>query len=175
MNTANEFSVVVRLDDIGAGASQHTIVANEIQRAALAKRFDLVRIDELTADISVAKTAAGIAANGHLHAKLVQTCTATAADVPAAINEPIDLLFIPEPTEGSEVDLASEECDTMFHDGRGVDIGEVAAQSMGLALNPYPRSKGAEKALRAAGVRNEEEEKIASGPFAMLAGLKSKS
>jgi uncharacterized metal-binding protein YceD (DUF177 family) len=170
----NEFSVVIRMDDIGAGASQHKIAANEAERAALAQRFDLVRLDELTADIALAKTAKGVAATGTVSAKLVQACTATGEDVPSAICEPIDLLFIAEPAEDGEVELEPEECDTMFHDGRGVDIGEAAAQTMGLSLNPYPRSKGAETALRKAGVKNEEEEKIASGPFAALAALKGK-
>ncbi len=174
MTIANEFTVTIRMDDIGAGASQHKIAANEGERAALAKRFDLVRLDELSADIALSKTGNGVAAKGTLSATLVQACTATGADVPAQISEPIDLLFIAEPAEDGEVELAPEECDTMFHDGRGVDIGEAAAQTMGLALNPYPRSKGAEAALRKAGVKNEEEEKITSGPFAALAALKGK-
>jgi uncharacterized metal-binding protein YceD (DUF177 family) len=171
----NEFSVIIRMDDIGAGASSYTIAANEAERAALAQRFDLVRLDELTAEITLAKRADGIAAKGILRAMLAQACTATGTDVPTNINEPIDILFIPEPNKDGEVELASEECDTMFHDGRGVDIGEASAQTMGLALNPYPRSKGAESALRRAGVKNEEEEKIAAGPFAALAALKNKN
>lgn len=175
MSGINEFSVIIRMDDIGAGASQHIIAASETERAALAQRFDLVRLDELTAEITLAKCADGIAAKGMLRAVLAQACTATGMDVPAKMYEAIDVLFIPESNEGGEVELAPEECDTMFHDGRGVDIGEAAAQSMGLALNPYPRSKGAESALRRAGVKNEEEEKIVAGPFAALAALKSKS
>lgn len=175
MSTANEFSVIIRMDDIGTGASQHIIAASEAERTALAQRFDLVRLDELTAEITLIKRADGIAASGVLHAMLTQACTATGMDVPAKMHEAIEVLFIPEPNEGGEVELAPEECDTMFHDGRGVDIGEAAAQSMGLALNPYPRSKGAESALRRAGVKNEEEAKIASGPFAALAALKSES
>jgi uncharacterized metal-binding protein YceD (DUF177 family) len=171
----NEFSVVVRMDDIGAGASQYTINADETERAALALRFDLVRIDKLSADISLVKTAGGIKAAGLVTGELIQSCAATGEDVPASIHEPINILFIPEPAEDGEIELAEDECDTMFHDGRGVDIGEAAAQTMGLSLNPYPRSKGAQAALKKAGVKNEEEAKIESGPFAALAALKGKA
>jgi hypothetical protein len=42
------------------------------------------------------------------------------------------------------------------------------AQSLGLALNPYPRSPEAEKMLKAAGVKSEED----VAPTGALAGLK---
>lgn len=171
----NEFSVVIRMDDIGAGESQHNVIAGEQECAALARRFDLVRLEALSAEIALSKGDGGIMASGMVTAKLVQACAATGDDVPSSMREPLHLIFIAEPTDDGEVELEEGECDTMFHDGRGVDIGEAAAQTMGLAINPYPRSKGAEAALRKAGVKNEEEEKIDSGPFAALAALKGQN
>jgi hypothetical protein len=44
------------------------------------------------------------------------------------------------------------------------------ADELSLALDPYPRSAGAEDALRDAGVLSEEQ----AGPFAALAALKGK-
>ncbi len=174
MTPANEFSFIVKLDDIGQGASQFNIAANEQERADLAERFDLISLDLMTADLFVSKTAKGILAKGKLAAHAVQACIATGVPVPVDISEAMEILFILEPTEDGEYELDADACDSMFHDGRGVDIGEAAAQSLGLALPPYPRSKNAQKALRKAGVKSEEEELIENGPFSALAGLKDK-
>ena len=56
----------------------------------------------------------------------------------------------------------------MFNDGQTIDLGEAVAQSLGLSLNPYPRSPEAEKMLKAAGVKSEED----VVPTGALAGLK---
>jgi uncharacterized metal-binding protein YceD (DUF177 family) len=171
---ANEFSVVVKMDDIGAGASQHVIAANAVQCAAVAQRFLLISLESLTASLSLAKTAAGIMAKGRISANAVQACIATGDPVPVKLDEPLEILFIPEPREDGEFELDASDCDTMFHDGKGVDIGEAVVQTFGLALDPYPRSSDAETILRKAGVKSEDEERAASGPFAGLAALKSK-
>jgi uncharacterized metal-binding protein YceD (DUF177 family) len=174
MNVTPEFSAVVKLDDIGAGAVHHDIAADAAQCAALALRFDLISLDALSASLDISRSADGVRAQGSLLAQVVQACIATGEAVPAIIEEAMDILFITEPDEAGEVELAEDECETMFHDGKGVDLGEAAAQTMGLALNPYPRSNDADTALKAAGVKSEEEEQIASGPFAALSALKSK-
>ena len=51
-----------------------------------------------------------------------------------------------------------------------VDLGEAAAETMALALDPYPRAPEAPNVLREAGVLSEEE----AGPFGALAGLRDK-
>jgi hypothetical protein len=53
-------------------------------------------------------------------------------------------------------------------EGGSIDLGEAVAETMALALDPYPRAPGAEAALRAAGVLTEDEAR----PAGKLAGLK---
>jgi hypothetical protein len=60
--------------------------------------------------------------------------------------------------------------DIVFHDGAAIDIGEAIAQTLALALDPYPRAPDAEAALKEAGVKSEAE----AGPFAALAALKAR-
>ncbi len=170
----NEFSMIVKMDDIGAGASQHKIAANVAQCEGVAQRFQLLSLGNLTAELSLAKTANGVLAKGRIHASAEQTCIAGGRPVPFTMNEPLEVLFVPQPNEDGEFELDAGDCDTMFHDGKGVDIGEAVVQSFGLALDPYPRSKDADAILRKAGVKSEEEERMQSGPFAGLAALKSK-
>jgi uncharacterized protein YutE (UPF0331/DUF86 family) len=56
----------------------------------------------------------------------------------------------------------------MIYTDGAIDLGEAVAQTMALALDPFPRSTNAEAALREAGVISEEE----AGPFGALKGLR---
>jgi uncharacterized metal-binding protein YceD (DUF177 family) len=93
--------------------------------------------------------------------------------VPEHVDEAFDLTFVPAPGGGEgeeEVELGSGDLDTIFHDGAAIELGSEIADTLALAIDPYPRSAGAESALKEAGVLSEEE----AGPFAALAALKSK-
>lgn len=174
----NEFNRPQRLDTIGAGESQVHVVAEPGERAALAERFGLKAIDSLAADYRIRRDVQGIVATGHLSARVVQACVITDDPVPAAIEEDFAIRFLPE-TEGEggdeEIELSEDACDIVFYSGGAIDLGEAAAETLALALDPYPRSPAAEAALRDAGVISEEEAKRLaeeSGPFGGLAGLR---
>ena len=110
---------------------------------------------------------------GRLKAALAQNCVATGEPVPGHIDEPFDLSFMPEPTSRGgvdEIELGEDDLDTVFHDGSAIDLGGAIADTLALALDPYPRSAGADAALKEVGVMSEEE----ASPFAALAALKSK-
>ena len=170
MVTANEFSHVVKISEVGNHSRNLRLSADEAARHALMARFDLAALDNLDAEISLKHEAVAVIATGRFTASLAQFCIATHDPVPAKLDETIHIQFIAEPTSNGEVELelAPEDCDTMFHDGQTIDLGEAVAQSMGLALNPYPRSPEAEKILKAAGVKSEED----VAPVGALAGLK---
>lgn len=166
-----EFSRPRRLDTIGTGESQVRVEADAAERQALARRFGLIAIDKLAADYAIRRDAAGIIARGHLSGAVVQPCSVTGDPVPAQIEEDFAIRFVPEGGETSdEVELSEDDCDTVFYTGSAIDLGEAAAETLALALDPFPRSAGAQAALRDAGVLNEDE----TGPFAALAKLKTK-
>ena len=167
--TPLEFSRPRRLDTIGEGAVGVHVEADETERAALAARFDLIALDRLVADFTLRRDAAGVIASGSLSASARQRCIGTGDPVPAKIDESFELRFLPAPdAAGDEVELDSGDLDTVFFEGSAIDLGEAAAETLGLALNPYPRSPGAEAALREAGVKSEDEAK----PAGALAGLR---
>ncbi|HEU4959196.1 MAG TPA: DUF177 domain-containing protein [Sphingomonas sp.] len=164
-----EFSRPERIDAIGERARTVAIEAGEGERAALAERFGLVSIESLAAELTLRREAAGIAARGRVTAEVVQACVVTDAPVPARIDEDVALLFVPEGGEGDEeIELSAEDLDVVPYAGGAIDLGEAAAETMALALDPFPRAPDAEAALRAAGVLTEEEAK----PAGALAGLK---
>ncbi|WP_342249690.1 YceD family protein [Sphingomonas sp. OTU376] len=176
----SEFNRPQRLDTIGAGESQVQVQAEPNERIALAERFGLKSIDSLAADYRIRRDAQGIIATGHLSARVVQACVITDEPVPAKIEEDFAIRFLPE-SDGDageeEMELSEDECDIVFYSGGAIDLGEAAAETLALALDPYPRSASAEGALRDAGVISEEEAKRLaeeSGPFGGLAGLRDK-
>lgn len=160
------------LDQIRDG-DRVDLLADEAQRAAVAKRLGLLRLDRLEAHAVLSRDGARVCATGRLKAALDQSCVATGEAVPAHIDEPFTLEFRPAPTGGradEEVELGEADLDTIFHDGAVIDLGGALADTLALALDPYPRSAGADAALREAGVMTEEE----ASPFAALAALKEK-
>jgi uncharacterized metal-binding protein YceD (DUF177 family) len=169
--TAPEFPRQHRLDRLGQGETRVAIEASAEERAALARRFALIAIDRLQADYALHREAVGIRATGHVSAEVVQSCTVTGDPVPAQVEEDFAIRFLPEPGEGAdEVELSEDECDTVFYSGSAIDLGEAAAETLALALDPYPRSSAAAEALKAAGVLSEEEAR----PLGALAGLREK-
>lgn len=147
-------------------------VADEAERAAVAERLDLLGIERLEATLTLHSEDGKVRAEGRLRASVTQACVATGEPVPAVVDEPVALLFMPEPTgtPDEEVELSGEDLDVIFHDGREIDLGAAIGDELSLALDPYPRSAGAEDALKEAGVLSEEQ----AGPFAALAALKGK-
>jgi uncharacterized metal-binding protein YceD (DUF177 family) len=173
MTEQPEFSRPVRVDTIGAEPRALSIEADEGERAALARRFGLPAIHRLAAEASLIRIGERIVAEGRLSAAVTQSCVATGVPVEAEVEEPFRIEFRPQPAqpgEEDEIELSDSEMDVVFYDGAMIDLGEAAAETLSLSLDPWPRAPGAEEMLREAGVKNEAE----VGPFAALAGLKDK-
>lgn len=169
---APEFSRAIPLSEIGADSRPRHIVADDAERAALARRFALLALDRLEADVTLHPDGAGYLAEGRLRGAAQQACVASGEPVPAVVEENFRIRFIAEASydADAEVELDASDCDTLFHDGRTIDLGEAVAESFVLALDPFPRSPSADAALRAAGVKGENE----AGPFGALAALRDK-
>ena len=166
-----EFSRPEKVDAIGAAERTVEIAADAAERAALARRFDLLGIDRLEARFAVRRDAAGVSARGRVVADVVQPCSVTGGPVPARVDEEAALLFVPAGAEpAGDVELDADALDQIPYEGGAVDLGEAAAETMALALDPFPRAPDAADALRAAGVLREEEARPLSG----LAALKDK-
>lgn len=168
---APEFSRVVRIDQLGRHADRVTIVADEAERAALAARFGLASLDRLEAGYALAGEAGAIMARGRVRATLAQPCVATGVAVPEEIDAPFILRFVPETAaDAEEIELDADDCDTIGYSGEAIDMGEAVAETMALAMQPYPRAPDADRILREAGVLTEEQ----ASPFAALMALKDK-
>lgn len=166
-----EFSRPERLDTIGERARAVAVSADAAERAALARRFALVAVDRLEGQFTLRRDAAGFLVDGRVSAAVVQACSITGDPVPATIDEPVALRFVTGMTGEGEIELSDDAIDEVEIEGDAIDLGETAAETLALALDPFPRAPGAEAALRAAGVLSEEEHT----PFnAFAAALKGK-
>lgn len=166
---APEFSRTERLDTIGTTERTISVAANETERAALATRFGLLSLERLEAEFKVRTEASGIVARGVVSADAVQACSVTDDPIPVKIKEKVALRFIEEDAvDEEEIELSEDALDTMFYTGSAIDLGEAAAETVALAIDPFPRGPNAEAALKAAGVVAEDEVK----PLGALAGLK---
>jgi len=132
----------VVVDPWPSGGIEIALEASEAECRALARRFDLVELARLTGHARLERNRSGntIRLIGRLEADVVQSCTVSLEDVPARVAETFGCLF----TRPLEHDDASWDDDVELLEGAEVDLGEIFAQQLGVALDPYPRAEGAQ-------------------------------
>ena len=166
------FAHRLRIDQIRDG-QRLDLVAGEEECAAIAERLGLDSLDRLEAHVALTRDGQSVRAEGRLGASLQQRCAITNEPVASHVDEPFAFTFIPAPaaaTHDEEIELGSDELDTIFHDGAEIDLGTAIADTLALSIDPFPRSAGAEAALKEAGVMTEAE----ASPFAALARLRNR-
>jgi len=178
-----EFSRIVNTDEQVSKKEKIILEASAQERAALAKRFELVSIDSLTAELTIIAASNGeVTVRGPMHAQIVQSCVTTLEPVPEMVEDEVKVLFSPHvseedmPSNPDDLeDLSEDELMALLDqpeplvDGK-IDVGEVVSQFLAVAMNPYPRKDGAE--LPEAALIEEEADEERPNPFAKLAGLK---
>lgn len=164
-----DFAHRLLLERIGDG-DRVDLTADEAECQAVAERLGLTALHQLEAHATLNRDKGTIRARGRIRASLEQSCIATGDPVAEHVDEPFEIVFLPEPAAGrsdEEIELAGEDCDVVFYDGASIDLGAAVADTLALAKDPYPRSAGAEAALKDAGVMSEQQ----ASPFASLAKL----
>lgn len=189
----SEFTYHVTAAKIGADPFEVAFQADERQRAQLAKRYNIMSIESLSGTAALTRETDGmtIAVKGHFSADVTQACVTTLEPVPDHIEEDFEGYYLDESQATSFLrakkrkaeidanDLPLEEDESVVADERDepdavlggmIDLGELVAQYLSLALNPYPHS---EKALAEGPVGIIEAPEKAS-PFAVLKDIKGK-
>lgn len=165
-----EFSRPVRAHRLPAGAVE--LSAGPAERAALARRFGVVAVDELEAVVRLEAEGDAILASGELAAELVQACAVSGEDFLVRVREPVHLRFV-HPRERApeeDLELPEEEADEIEYEGDSFDLGEAIAQTLALAIDPFATGPEAEAARVAAGIAGDDQ---ARGPLAdLLEGLR---
>lgn len=163
-----EFSRPVDVLRLPPAGGRYDIAASAEERAALAKRFDLLTLDRLEARVQLVPIAAGFyRLSAALEAELTQACVVTFAPVASRLSESFSLLYGAHDDQ-KDVLLDGESEIVEPIEGGMVDIGEAVAQQLSLALDPFPR---AAEAPAQCGAIVAGEQRLDS-PFAVLAKLR---
>ena len=180
-----EFSRPLALDAVGQEELVMEISAIEEERAALVRRFGLLALSLLKAELRLRRREESgfLLVEGRIEAEVTQACVVTLEPVTSRLAEPVEWRYSLEPavidgctggTPGvSDVEIEVEEIDPPEPVGpEGVDLGEAVAQQFSVVLEPYPRAKGASVAqLDWTGADLPEKP---DGPFAVLESLRRK-
>lgn len=184
MTTADstpEFSVEINLDSVGDEPRKIDLKANQEEKAALARRFGLVSIDSFEAELTLTWLKPGkiMSVNGQISADVTQSCVVTLDPLPATVVEHVEIVFARDSANTADI-IDPNEAELL--EGETLDLGEVVAEELSLALDPYPRHPDIDPAALELGpgasLITEEKASEApkrANPFEILAELKRKT
>jgi uncharacterized metal-binding protein YceD (DUF177 family) len=171
------FSRLVSIKDVSPGGTHFSIVAEPVERSALAALLKLPDVKRLEARFVVKPWARdGLAVTGVVEGEITQICGVTLDEFEAPVREEVDVRFVAEDSKPrqAEVPGAEHEADLdapdTLQNGR-VDLWAVAAEHLALGLDPYPRKPD----LKAEEPAAEEPELATHRPFAGLDKLVAKA
>ena len=143
-----EVSRPIDLNALGVDAVVTRVEAEPDERAALARRFDVPAIHLLEGEVELARQPGMvIKATGWLRAKVRRVCVVTLEEFDQTVEDRFETYFTdaPEAIGGKDLDISLEEDeDPEPVSGGAIDCGELVAQQLSLAMDPFPRSPGAE-------------------------------
>lgn len=165
---APEFSRQVPLDQIRDKPFARRIEATAEEREKLSRRFDLLVLDRLVAEVGLRRQNAEIILlEAKFEAEFEQCCTVTLEPVRGAVSDHFSLIYGPAPQNQEEFILSGDEPAFEPLYGDAIDIGEAVAQGLSLALPVFPRDPDAM-------IDGVDEAEPFEGPFAALARLRTK-
>ncbi len=187
-----EWSVPFDVASLGPKPLSRKIVADRDSCADLAVRFDVAGLADVQAALTLERIRGGhvIHVTGTVQALVHQTCSLTGDPMETIIQDTIEAYF----SEPSDVisfakgrvaaDVRAGETEVPMVDEADapepiingtIDLGEIAAQFLSLAIDPYPRSvKGEEPLVIAHGPTDEEDERRKPHPFDQLKAWREK-
>jgi uncharacterized metal-binding protein YceD (DUF177 family) len=166
------WSAPVTIDDIPEVGRHFDLAADADARARLAKLAGLRGLPRLQANFDVSRHGNGLQVVGRVSATVGQTCVVTLEPIENAIEESVDLLFMPVADAGGKPAKARMEPPEPLVGGM-VDLGAVATEFLLLGIDPFPRKAGAQSAPAQLGTRAENQaNEAAAHPFAALGALK---
>lgn len=128
------------------------IDADEETRSALAAEHGLLSVESWRAELLVTRWKRnGVKVSGRVEAEITQECVVTLEPLPAHISEEVSQIYFPEDSKlgrlgfhgEGEIHLDAEGPDSPeTFSGETIDVGALAEEFFGLAIDPYPRKGG---------------------------------
>ena len=160
-----ELCRLLALDKVGPRPFAIEVESDAAERAAVAARLMLPAVHQLRCRFVLRRTEGGVVlAEGTLRATVEQICVVTLEPFKQDVQDSFAVQFVPSGSEDGEPE--PDSVDQIPYEGSAIDLGEAAVEQLALALDPYPRSPGAELPDSVA---------AAPGPFQALAALRSRT
>ncbi len=136
------------VDRTGPNGTALEVAASDSERAALAKRFGFLGLPAFSARVTVDRRPGGqVVVEGRLRGRIVQACILTLDPVTQDLDDTFRVVFKQDLAE--ERDPESGEALVSAHadapeplTGNLLDVGEIVAEQLSLAAEPYPRKQG---------------------------------
>ena len=179
----SEIERIVDIDRMGPNGTALEIAASDSERLALAKRFGFLGLPAFSARVTVDRLPGGqVVVEGRLRGRIVQACILTLDPVTQDLDYKFRVVFKQDLAEERDPEsgeaLVSAQADAPEPlPGGLLDVGEIVAEQLSLAADPYPRKHGVklEDVLpkpRKEGRHGRHEPR--RHPFAGLAALRDK-
>jgi uncharacterized metal-binding protein YceD (DUF177 family) len=173
--TPTEFSRPYRLSELQPDGASVDLEAGPEECEALARRFDVVAIDRLTARLYLKRDARDrhFLVRGSFEAGLTQICVVTLEPFEATLVDSFTARFVRDAAAAQETDVFVDVADGEPPEpisGETIDLGELVAQYLSLAIDPHPRKPGARFDFVDAADAGDAEE--GRSPFAALKVLR---
>jgi uncharacterized protein len=143
-----EFSRLVDVSRIPAEGFEETIAADPGECAHLAVRLGVVRVMALTATFILTPWRHGaVRVRGRIGAEVEQNCVVSLDNFVVTVSEDVERFFAGDNEPGRSgvvvhVDSLEGDEPDLVRNGQ-IDLGELAAETLALTLDPYPRKPGA--------------------------------
>ncbi len=164
--SAPEFSRLVPLAQLSTRPFRQRIEATAEERERLSRRFDLISLDRLVAEVELRRQSPEVVLlEAEFAAEFEQCCAITLEPVRGAVSDRFSLVYGPAREAEQEITLTSDEPAFEPLNGSSIDVGEAVAQELSLALPTFPRDPEAriDEAAIAEPLR---------GPFTTLARMR---
>lgn len=154
----SEWPFRVEVSEIGDQVRHYHAEADDEERVDLARRLGVDQIKSATADFDVGPEQGGlIPVSGTVRAEIVQTCVVTLEPLESVVEAPAEGWFADRmemvsfakakkeretKKSHSEVEILDERDDPEPVINGKIDLGELAAQHLSLAIDPFPRKEG---------------------------------
>ena len=133
---------------MGPSGTALEITASDSERAALAKRFGFLGLPAFSARVTVDRRPGGqVVVEGRLRGRIVQACILTLDPVPQNLDDTFRIVFKQgladerDPESGEALVSAQTDAPEPLP-GNLLDVGEIVAEQLSLAADPYPRKPG---------------------------------
>lgn len=139
-----EFSRLIEVEALGSDPVERCIEASATERAALARRFGLLSLERLEADLEIRREPGRrVLVAGRIEAAYEQRCVVSLVAVASRIDDRFETVFTDDPAQLETPDDWEDDEDIEPYEGGTIDIGEATVQQFAVRLDPYPRAPGA--------------------------------